>query len=59
MIVLCIFFFCLFFFSSKIFNFTDVCFITYWPTDNSDILRLYNGGSGGIVTGQYLINIYL
>ncbi len=41
MIVLCIFFFYLFFFSSKIFNFTDVCFITYWPTDNSDILRLY------------------
>jgi len=35
------------------------CFIMYWPTDNSDILRLYNGGSGGIVTGQYLINIYL
>jgi hypothetical protein len=39
------------FFLVKYLIFLMFCFIMYWPTDNSDILRLYNGGSGGIVTG--------
>jgi hypothetical protein len=34
------------------------CFIMYWSTDNSDILRLYNGGSGGIVTQQSISNFH-